>query len=478
MIQNVGGLLACNLLFLAAGCGVLRLFGGWRTPRGLARMIGVAYLAGVAAVGVSLQLVLVLGAPFNRWVVVAVSGALALSGVGARRPIDSPAHAARVPTFLQPAVVALIAIVALMAVDLWFQPLGVWDAWAQWTAKARALVVLNGLDEALLASAPYRPWNPDYPVLVPAIEAADFSFMRDFDTRAIHLQFWLIYAGFLLALLELLRGRVREALVWPFVLAIALVPAVQIQTAAALADVPVAVFFALAGIFAWRLVVDSDRLALRLFPVFAAGAYATKYEGRIYIAALSATMIALVALTARNKLRATIASVLAALIGLIPWMLWVSRHDVVGIFSTSLTERLGSGLIQSADRIPTTLEALARSVFDPTRWLLLGLVLLISVVVAWRALPRRIEPWLVVGTATLVIGGLVLVYWATPLELHWHLRQSARRVVTGPILFVTVLVPLLLEAALRDRPRSTLSLGDRRSLHLRRSTGRHRGGVR
>ena len=456
MARDVVGLLVCNLLFFAAGAGLLRLLGAWRTPRGLTRTLGVAYLAGIAAVGVTLQLVLVLGSPFNRWVVIAVCGAFALAGLAARDPVDPPAYRARVPAYLWPASIALVGIVALMAVDLWFQPLGVWDAWAQWTAKARALVVFNGLNVDVLASAPYRPWNPDYPLLVPAIEASDFTFMGHVNTRAIHVQFWLIYAGFLLALLELLRGRVREVLVWPFVLAIALSPAVQIQTASALADVPVGVFFAMAGLFAWRWVVDADRLALKLFPVFAAGAYASKFEGRIYISALSVTMIAVIAITARARLLVTLASVgVAVLVGLVPWSLWASHHHVVGVFSTSLRERLGAGLIGKLDRIPLILEVLAENVFNPSRWLLLGLVILASVVVAWSALPSRVGVWLVVGTLGLVAAGLVLVYWATPLELRWHLAQSARRVVTGPMLFAITLLPLLLESAVRGGRQET-----------------------
>ena len=82
-------------------------------------------------------------------------------------------------------------------------------------------------------------------------------------------------------------------LVWPFVLAIAAAPAVQIGTASALADVPVGIMFALSGIFAWRWLFDGDRVALQLFALFGAGAYATKFEGRIFVVALSVTLIAL-----------------------------------------------------------------------------------------------------------------------------------------------------------------------------------------
>ena len=248
----------------------------------------------------------------------------------------------------------------------------------------------------------------------------------------------------------------REVLVWPFVLAVALAPAVQIQTASALADVPVGVFFAMAGLFAWRWVVDADRLAVRLFPVFAAGAYASKFEGRIYISALSVTMIAVIAITARARLLVTLGAVgVAVLVGLVPWSLWASHHHVVGIFSTSLRERLGAGLIGKLDRIPLILQVLTENVFNPSRWLLLGLVVLASVVVAWSALPSRVGVWLIVGTLGLVAAGLVLVYWATPLELRWHLAQSARRVVTGPMLFAITLLPLLLESAVRGGRQET-----------------------
>jgi hypothetical protein len=55
----------------------------------------------------------------------------------------------------------------------------------------------------------------------------------------------------------------------------------------------------------------------------------------------------------------------------------------------------------------------------------------------------------VAGTLALIVVGLVFVYWATPLDPSWHLRQSARRVVTGPMLFAIALAPLLLEASAR-----------------------------
>lgn len=457
MIVNVGGLLLCNLLFLAAGAGLARAVGAWHSWRGLVRTIGVAYLAGVAAVGVTLQLCLSLGAPFDRWVVITTCVALAGTGFLARTSTDRPSQRISVPRIMWPVVAALVGMVALLFVDVWFQPLGQWDAWSQWTAKAHALIVFHGVDARVFQSAPYSPWNPDYPLLVPSIEASDFSFMTGIDTRAIHVQFFLLYAGFLGALVQLLRSHVREVLLWPFVLAIAVAPAVQVQTASALADVPVAIMFAMAGLFAWRWVFDADRVALMLFAVFAAGAYATKVEGRIYIGALSVMVVLLVALRDRDRIMATVSAVGVALIGLVPWWLWSSSHQIGGVLRPS-SGPVSGDLLNNVDRIPRTLGSLTEHILDPTRWLLIGAVIVAAVILAWLVLPDHAQPWFVIGTVGMAIAGLTFAYCVSSFALDAYLRHSVGRVVTGPVLFAVVLAPLLLESVLdrlRQQPRGS-----------------------
>ncbi|MGZ4386347.1 MAG: hypothetical protein ACXVZO_05420, partial [Gaiellaceae bacterium] len=61
----IAGLVALNLLLLAAGSGVLWATCGWDSWLELARLAGVAYLAGVATVGVLLVLELTAGIPFG-----------------------------------------------------------------------------------------------------------------------------------------------------------------------------------------------------------------------------------------------------------------------------------------------------------------------------------------------------------------------------------------------------------------------------
>ena len=447
MIGPALSVVAVNACIWIAGAGLLRALGGWRTPRGLARRAGLAYMAGFAAVAVALQLALVLGIPFGTGLVLVVCALLAVSGLLARSTADAGAGEPLPRVLLAPAVVVL-ATIALLAVDLLFQPLGVWDAWAQWTAKAKAVVLFDGLDPSYLAAEPYRPWNPDYPVGLSAIEAASFSFMGELDTQVLHLQFWFVLAGSLLALAELLRGRVRPLLVWPTLLLVALAPSVQIISASALADVPVALLFALAGVCAWRWVEEGAGLWLCLVVVFASGAMATKVEGRIFALALFAALLVVVAREGRRRLLLVAGAAAVSVATLVPWLAWVAVHDVRGIFPTDLGTVLGADLVGNLDRLPNAVASLLGRSLDPRSWLLLVPLAAAAAVLAGRHASDRRGLGLAALTTALAYGGLLVVYWATPLDVEWHLRQSAWRVVAGPVLLLAALTPLLLQAAL------------------------------
>lgn len=443
MTGDALALLAMNLLFLAAGAGVTRAIGVWKTPRGLMRSLALAYLAGLGATGVSLQLLLVLGLRFDWPLVVGTPLVLAATGILGRRTDDPPPAHWRPSLDVLPQMSIAAGMTALMAVDLWFQPLGRWDAWAQWTAKARVIYLFHGLAPSILSTSPYYAMNPDYPTLLPAVEASDFTFMGTIDTRAIHLQFWLILAATVIAVVQILTPKAR-VVGWTTAALVAVTPAVQVLAASALADIPVAVFFAFAGLFAHRWLVDRDAVALRLFALFAAAALATKFEGRIYVGALAVVLLIQVIRFARDRLVATLCACAVALVGIIPWSIWVGRHHIRGIFLTSLRDRISFSLFSHLGRIPLSLGSLLRYALTPMQWLLPSAAIAIAIVVAVRSTDRRVTLELVLGTLALIVAGLVFVYWATPLDPTWHLRQSGTRVISGPILFAVFLLPALL----------------------------------
>jgi hypothetical protein len=313
-----------------------------------------------------------------------------------------------------------------------------------WTAKARSIVLLDGLNPAYFRSAAAAP---EHPVLLPAIEAIDFRFMG-LNTQVLHLQFWLLAAGFVGALVALLHDVVRPLVLWPVIAAIVFAPAFAYQAATAYADVPLAIFFALAGVCGWRWLALSEPTALGLLALFAAASSATKFEGLVFAGSLLLVLTAVVAASSRRRAAATAAVGVVALVGVVPWRIWMAAnevapyHSIAGLDAATLWARL--------DRIPASVWALTREMLDPTSWLLLVPIGLASVALAVASGERR-GSLLALGTVLFVIAGLTMIYWLTPLAFDVHLQTSADRVVAAPVLLLASLTPVLLDAAI-ERP--------------------------
>jgi hypothetical protein len=443
VIADALGLLGANACFLAAGVGTVCLL-GLRRPASLAE-IALAYMAGVGALGLTGQLLLVAGLALTTWQVVAVATALLAAGLAAAR---ARATGAPPPRRVRGALVAVVALLAaflvLLAVDFWFQPLWKWDSWAMWAAKARSIVLLDGLDPAYFRTAALVP---EHPLLLPVIEAIDFRFMG-LNEQVLHLQFWLLVAGFLGALVALLRDVVPPLVLWPALAAILFAPAFAYQAATAYADVPLAIFFALAGVCAWRWLALSDRWALRLLALFAAATSATKFEGLVFVGALLLVLVLLIASSSRRRAALTAAVGLVALVGVVPWRLWMAAHDVEQYHSIAKgldAETLWSRL----DRVPTAAWALVREMLDPSSWLLLVPLALAAAVLAIAARERHARG-LALGTGFVIICALTAIYWLTALPFEFHV-ESASRVVVAPVLLLAALTPVLLGAAIDRR---------------------------
>jgi len=244
VIRSLFGLLAANAAFFAAGAGLVRLF-GWR----LRTHPGLAYMSGIASVGVLSTLMLMAGLALRWWQVLILCALLASLGlVNRERP--EPAGGKTDWRLAGPLGGLLGGYLVVLFAQCLFQPLNSWDAWAKWTMKARAIVLLGGLDTSVFANHAYQPLVLDYPMLIPGLEAMDFRFMGRLDTMVIHVQFWLLLVGFLVAAYELLHDRVPQSLLWPSLLLVGTAPALAENLTSAYGDAPVAFFFALAAIAA------------------------------------------------------------------------------------------------------------------------------------------------------------------------------------------------------------------------------------
>lgn len=500
MTAEVLALLFVNGCLLAAGAGVTRALGAWRRPGELATVLATSFLAGVAAFGVAAQLLYVLG--FSMSAAQALVLCALLASTAALSRVPASALGGRAPlTRLERVAALLVAIpLLLLAVDALYQPLASWDAWAQWTPKAQALVELDGLDADVFGNPAYADWHPDYPLLVPALEA--FAFRFGVGVRVIHLEFWLLLAAFAVSLLELLRPRVGPLLAWSAVLAIVWTPKIGAEALSANADMPLAVFLVLTAVAAWLWVSERSTAGLGLVGIFGAAALATKLEGVIEVAIVLAVALALALRHSRRRALLLAGAGAVTLVGLVPWRLWTILGDVPATYAAgSIVDNV---LAIEPSRVPITALLLLRQLFDPNVWLVLVPLALCAVLVAGLGFRRDRLALAVAASATLLlvvglvaafvipaysyqwrsvywllflpgvlaggvfvggigrgggspayvaasVGGmfaaLVAFYLFTPYDFAWHLGTSTSRVVLPLGLFLAVFTPIVLSRA-------------------------------
>ena len=239
---------------------------------------------------------------------------------------------------------------------------------------------------------------------------------------------------------------------WALVATVVVAPSLGIQAAYALADVPLAVFFSLAGLFAWIWLEEEDVGALALLAIFGAAAVASKNEGALFVGTLFAVVLVLTVFgRAWRTALLTLAAGAVALVGIVPWRLWARGHHLTNYYA-------GSALhLDRVGRVPTSVVRLLREAVDPTSWLALLPLALVAAVLAWVYGGARRGPLLVLATLVLSFVELVIVYWATSLPFDYDLNTTARRVIMSPLLFAAVLSPLLLEQAVTGARRARAS---------------------
>jgi len=446
--RDLAALAFANACVLAAGHGVLRAIGLRPALNDLPWSLGVAYIAGAAAVGVLGSALLAAGLALTWWQIVLLCAAIAGAGFARRGEPRAPALAGgwiRGGGWIRLLPLATAAALVVLAVDLAVQPIWTDDAWAIWAIKAASIVELGGLDPAFLSSA--SVFNADYPLVVPVLELLAMRFCG-LPNELVTLQLGLPFIAFPAALVALLRDRVRPLLLWSVVLAVALAPSLQIQAASAVADVTLAVFFALAGAAGWRWVERGESELLWLTALLAAAAVGTKVEGAVF-AGLLFVALAAVARTRRRLLALAGAAAFVAASAL-PWELWSRRHGLGNAFS----EAGGAGsvdLLGSLDRIPRAAAALSRELADPSAWLALVALSIGAIVLAFLRRERRAAALFTLFVTGSSLAGLLTVYWTTPLDFDYHLATSVRRVITAPVLFVAAMTPLLLSRGQQPR---------------------------
>jgi hypothetical protein len=219
-----------------------------------------------------------------------------------------------------------------------------------------------------------------------------------------------------------------------------MLPALETNVPDAQADVPLAVFAALAAFFVARWITDRDGSSLVLFATFGALAGWTKNEGSMLVLALG--LIAAIACAGRRwrtSMIVLLASA-AALLATAPWRVWTARHGIH--VDTPLAAGLHPGYLRA--RLPRT-GTIALDFWhhlgDAQAWFGAPYLLAVLSLVVFASRSRRLAIF-AIGAP---IIAFVLFVWAymirnDPLGLQWLLATSTARTTMSIGLVTLVLV--------------------------------------
>ena len=453
-LRSLLGLAVMNLFALGVGAGLLWGVRGWRTWWELARLAGLAYLLGVAALGVASTLVLVVGIPFSLVTVLLTGLVLAAAGIaeglrlGRPRPVLG-AGPGRIG--LVGAALAGLVIVYLEALFRAARLSGLYafDAWSFWVPKAKAIYFFDGLDEQFFSELP----NATYPPLVPTLEATAFHFMGSADVVTLHVQFWFLLAGFVAAVAGLLATRVPPVLLWSFLLLALVSPRVVGRTLEPQADFTLDYLFAIAALLVALWLIERQPWQLASATLFLGATMLTKREGQLLAACVVASALAASWRDWRSAWpRLAVASACAFAMAL-PWRLWYVSHDLTGEFPESGV----TGLLDNLDRAWPSLQSVLSSAFDTGLWTVVLPLVIMAVALAFIA-GARVLPVYAALVYGLALAGFTWGIWSfTELEVPIEQDEAINPVVrltASLVVLSAALAPLLLDAAWRGTDRA------------------------
>ena len=464
----IPGVLALNGVLAAVGyCLLYPALRGTTAARWVSYG-GVALLVGTGAVGVALCMIapleirIGLGTFFATAAVLAAGGLLAGRLAGDRRRLRADPQSSGAPGRAGDlvATVAAFGIVAVLTIALvgafrsaaWLD-----DTWYFWLPKGRALD-LTGLDPRLWRPDPalhmvfgndYESlWfiRPDNPLWWSILLDLDVRFVGNVDLRAVNGELAFLMIGFVATTVRLLWGRVRPWILLVSVGALLSAPELLRQAQSGAADVPLAIYLAVAVLTAVGWLVLRDGFALALFVVFSSTAIAIKSEGILELV-LFLAIVSLAGWQYRRGLLLLWAATAVAVATSVPWFVWRATHDISNVFS--LRNAVSpSYLSDHTNLLHGGLRILGDHFTSIREW---SLIVPLTVMLGLAGLVReRRALWIApIACLAAAYGLFVWISWADP-EGAFRLTASAYRYVTPPIVLAGIFLPLLGERLVRS----------------------------
>jgi hypothetical protein len=449
-------LAAYNLLLVAVGYAFLYGLGLARLRLREWRLVALSYLLGWAVLGIVLTLLLIAGLdPEVTTVLLAAAAICAVAAlVGRRLPATELVATGRRTGGLgllaatAGAGVLLVAAAAALIVSIKGTWPSEWDVWGFWLAKAKVIYYFHGLAGGLSGYGAQS--HPEYPPLVPTMNAAVSHFVGAFHPTLLAFQVVLLGVAFLGAMPALVDRFVPPWLSFPLLALLAVSSGFFWRMQSLMADQTLAYLIATAALACviWLYEPRPAWLLLALATLVAAAL--TKLEGAT-LGLLLAVVVAAAAFVLRGRAGAPALLLLLGPAAIEPWRLWLGSHHL----PVSATDYHASDLLKlhflSARtwRFDYAAHWMLHSVFRTGQWLVILPLALVALLLASGRVPVisvAIAAWIAVGFL-----GLATIYWIGIPDVHWYVQTSADRVVATIVIVAGVVAPLVLGLALRGR---------------------------
>jgi hypothetical protein len=450
-VRALVGLATLHGMYLATGAAVLWALRGWRRWTSLAALAGLAYMLGVATLGLVWTLLLVSGVPFGTVTIVATSAGIFVLGVMIGR-----LRGFRTTTLGEPVRVASAAIITALGVALAgvylealfrvarLQGLFSFDGWAFWVTRGKAVYFFDGLDEQVFSTVP----NPSYPPAIPILDAAAFHAMGSADVVTLHVQYWLLAAGFVACVAGLLASRVPPWLLWPSLLLAVVVPRMRTSVLAAQADLPVDYLVVAGAILVAIWIVERRTWPLQAATLLLACGGLVKREGLVFAACvLVAALVASAPEWRRAWPRLGLAGLVVAAAAL-PWRVWYLAHGIDAEVGTAGLDDVFTH--RSLDSLRLALDVLV----DIDLWSVVPTVGLAAAVLAlvWGRLAHAAFAMVLVLLLTLAGASTSVVFPEIGVTADEAVNPIVR-LTAGTVLAISCLTPLLLAGVWAGRRR-------------------------
>ncbi len=447
------GLIANDVVILGVGFAFLYALGLARRL-GDFRLVGLAFLAGWAMVGVVLCGLLMLGVPVRLPTILIAAGSLVAACVlvGRRTPPVPGGSAARSrnPLALAAALCGA-AVIAVEAVAALVVSLTDWDAQIDfilfWGPRAETIYYHGGLQPSSWGDYPHQ----EYPPLGPAMNAVTFHFTHGFHPSLLPVQETLLGIAFLLAAFVMLDRFVPRWISLPSLALLVTAPWFWWRLQSILPDQILAYLLSLAALACIFWLLERRHAWLGLAVVLLAAGALLKLEGSLF----GSLLVVVVLAAAFLRFRREAVPALVLLIGplaVVPWRLWLSSNGLRSSAADySLSDLANPGyLADRLGRLHRTLDALANSAGNDLHALAFLSLLAVALLVAGLRTPLiagAVAVWIV-----LMLIGFVAVYWIGRLSIGFYLDTSDSRVGGTLLIVAATLAPLLLGLALREAP--------------------------